>query len=444
MRGGIIALLRFILRIFFRRVEVVGQAGIPAGGPLLVVLNHPNGLIDPLFILCLAPRPVSFLAKAPLFKMPVVGWFARTLDSIPVYRHQDAGSDPSKNREMFAQVRAHLGAGGAVAIFPEGTSHSDPKLKPLRTGAARIALGVASDAPLQILPAGLFYTAKDTFRSSALLCFGAPFAVASAQLDGAGEPAPDAVEALTLRIADALGHVTLQADAHDAHDLVARTERILASERRPHNAAPPPELADEFALRRRLTEGYAELSARAPERLERLRRRILHYEERLVGAGIDPWELPVGRLGILRVLAATGALMLRFLLLLPLGVPGLVLHFLPYRLIGLLARRAVGRNADVLATAKAIGAMLLLPLTWIVAGVIAGRLAGPVVGGIALLFAPASGYAALRLSELADRAAGSARALLLWLVGRQKFLHLQRERREIRAELIALADELRV
>ncbi|HEV2904395.1 MAG TPA: 1-acyl-sn-glycerol-3-phosphate acyltransferase, partial [Pyrinomonadaceae bacterium] len=58
------AVLRLALRIYFRRVEIVGLENVPACKPVIFVLNHPNALVDPVFLLCLAPRRVSFLAKA--------------------------------------------------------------------------------------------------------------------------------------------------------------------------------------------------------------------------------------------------------------------------------------------------------------------------------------------------------------------------------------------
>ena len=76
------------LRIFFRRIELDGLSRVPADGPVMFVLNHPNALIDPAFLLCLSPRPVAFLAKAPLFKTPVLGAIVRAFDSIPVYRRR--------------------------------------------------------------------------------------------------------------------------------------------------------------------------------------------------------------------------------------------------------------------------------------------------------------------------------------------------------------------
>src|SRR5439155_4856010 len=166
MRPLLLPLLRVVLRIVFRRIEVSGTDSVPRVGPVIFVLNHPNGLIDPAFLLCLAPRRVSLLAKAPLFRMPVIGFFCRAFQAIPVHRRQDASSDPSQNRETFDTARAVLARGGAIAIFPEGTSHSDPKLRPLKTGAARIAFGAAAalagSSPIRIVPAGLYYRAKRT------------------------------------------------------------------------------------------------------------------------------------------------------------------------------------------------------------------------------------------------------------------------------------------
>jgi 1-acyl-sn-glycerol-3-phosphate acyltransferase len=430
--------------VFFRRLETAGGDRVPRHGPLLLVLNHPNALVDPVFLFTLVPRPVSVLAKEPLFRMPVLGHLVRAMDSIPVERRHDPGADLAKNRDMFARVRAHLAAGGAVALFPEGTSHSDPRLRPLRTGAARIALGVRADTPLQIQPVGLFYTAKERFRSAALVFFGEPFPVAPAPLDADGEPPPDQVERLTGTIAKALASVTLQADELEAHDFIARTERILASERRSDDRSRRPGLAEEFEFRRRLLAGYRALQNRNPALLERMRNRVRRYEERLDGAGLDPWDVPVGEFPARRRAGRLAVFLIRFLGYLPLGVPGFLLHALPYRLVGGLAARAAGSSSDVLATAKLIAAAVVFPGVWIGVAVGAGLRFGLPVGLLALLLAPASGYAALRLTETADRALGAVRSLGLWLLGRRRMFHLQMERRRLRDDIVRLAGELGV
>jgi len=440
MASALRTLLRLFLRVFFRRIETNGRDRVPRQGPLLLVLNHPNALIDPLFVLCLAPRPVSFLAKAPLFRTPVVSWFVRAFGSIPVERRIDPGADLNRNREMFARVRRHLSAGGAVALFPEGTSHSDPRLRPLKSGAARIALGVQSAEPLRIQPVGLVYTAKETFRSSALVAFGDPFTVMPAPLDDHGEPPAAEVERLTARITHALAALTLEADEAEVLELVRRTDAILASAAADgEEAAASPERVE---LRRRLLAGHANLAARAPERLERLRRRVFRYEARRIGAGIDPWDLPEGGYTIGGVITATVRLFSRFALLLPLGLPGLALHYPAYWLVGVLTGRIGPREREALATVKALAAFLLFPLTWTLIVVLAWRGWGPLAGGAAMLLAPLTGWMALRLTELWDEVVGAARALTLYALGRRRFVHLQAERRAIRAELGHIAAEL--
>src|SRR3989442_13536462 len=96
-RRIIVALVRFTLRLYLRTIQVAGLEHVPRKSPVIFVLNHPNALVDPAFLLCLAPRRVSFLAKAPLFRMPVIGYLVRALDSLPVYRRQDQGQDVARN-----------------------------------------------------------------------------------------------------------------------------------------------------------------------------------------------------------------------------------------------------------------------------------------------------------------------------------------------------------
>ena len=122
LRRLLAAWLGAAIRLFFRRVEVVGRDRVPATGPTLFAINHPNALVDPILLLCFAPRPVSFLGKAPLFRIPVIGWLVRALDTIPVYRRQDGNVDPAQTRATFARARALLVRGGTIAIAPEGTS----------------------------------------------------------------------------------------------------------------------------------------------------------------------------------------------------------------------------------------------------------------------------------------------------------------------------------
>src|SRR5438445_12867663 len=92
IRRSVAAIIRIVARVFFRRIELAGIEHVRQSAPVIFAVNHPNALLDPLFLLSFAPRPVSFLAKAPLFRMPLVGRVARAFDSTPVYRRRANGS----------------------------------------------------------------------------------------------------------------------------------------------------------------------------------------------------------------------------------------------------------------------------------------------------------------------------------------------------------------
>jgi len=97
-----------------------------------------------------------------------------------------------------------------------------------------------------IVPAGLYYRAKRTFRSAALLYFGEPFPVEPVPLAQGEEPPAEPVRELTARIQQALAAVTLQAGQAEVHALVDRAQRIVSTQ--DETPATPPSLVDEFAL----------------------------------------------------------------------------------------------------------------------------------------------------------------------------------------------------
>ena len=439
VRRIIVALLRFALRVYFRRVEVVGLEHVPLDRPLIFVLNHPNALVDPAFLLCLAPRQVSFLAKAPLFDMPILGYLVRAMDALPVYRHQDEGGDVSKNSETFVAARKLLGRGGTIGICPEGVSHDEKRLRPIKTGAARIALGAVSTGEvtgLQIVPAGLYYTSKTKFRSEALLYFGKPIDVEPVALEEGDVPPRAEVRELSGRIETALREVMLDAHHEEALHTVTRAERIFSAAADEQDES----LAQELQLQQRFIKAYSILLERAPERLERLETRLKRFEEELAQAGVDPDDLspPKSTWSVFTHLISRVIL---FLLLIGPAVVGLAVHYPAYRLGGLLATRISKNDEDVISTVKILSAMLLFPLTWMVAAWLSYTWWGWGIALVILLLLPVAGYLAILFFEGIDSFMGGSRALVFFLMRRRFFVRLLAERNAIRNEILALGNE---
>ncbi len=228
----------------FYRVERTGPE-LPAG-PVLLVANHHNMLLDPLLVLRAAGRRVRVLAKAPLFEIPIFGHILRAVDTLPLYRVQDDRDQTHRNRLAFEETVAELSDGGTLLTFPEGKSHSDPALAPLKSGAARVALAAEQGSGwrlgVQIVPVGLTYARRQSFRSSVVAAVGTPIRVADWRPAYRSNPNRAAVE-LTRSIAQGLRRVTLNLEDASHRPLVEVADLISSRERVPSagvSASPSP------------------------------------------------------------------------------------------------------------------------------------------------------------------------------------------------------------
>lgn len=421
------ALCRLLLKLFFREVEVVGAERIPRDRPLVLVANHVNGLIDPLLLEGPLPIVPRFLAKSTLWKNPVVRPFLELAQAIPVYRRQDEGSDLSKNAETFTRAHEILARKGAIALFPEGKSHSEPSLQPLKTGAARIVLEAEQKHPglgTRIVPIGLLFDAKQAFRSRALVQVGEP-------VDPAPEPGlegPEAVRSLTARIDEALKDVTLNYETWEDARLVARAADLYR--RRAPELPGRGRLSESVTFQRAFLEGYQDLRARHPEKVAAVVQAVREYDRLLHAAGLrdDQVGAAYPSSPVLRFVLRS---LLRLLVHLPVAVVGTVLTWPVYRLVGEIVKRAI-RSSDQIATYKVFGALILFPLTWILEGwLVSHYLESCWLGAAVTLLAPFAAYSALLFHDQRTVFWREARAYLLLRTRRRLTAELKTRREEV-------------
>jgi 1-acyl-sn-glycerol-3-phosphate acyltransferase len=419
------------VRGFYRFTAAGGR--VPAGGPVLLVANHPNSLLDPATVVAVARRPVRFLAKAPLFTDPLVGWLIRGSGSLPVYRRQDDPAAMGQNEGTFQAVHRALAEGSAVGIFPEGTSHSEPSLVPLKTGAARMALGAAAilGHAFPVVPVGLTFREKETFRTEALALVGG--AVAWDDLAGRGEDDAEAVRELTRRIDAALHEVTVNLERWEDAPLVETAEAVWAAE---HGADPAPARRVE-----RQAETAALLAAARASgggAWEALARDVRQHARLLRVLGMQPSELHTGT--GLGVAAGWTARQLAFFGLgAPLAAVGTVLFWPPYRLTGVIEAR-MGPTRDVRATSKLlVGLALGIAWTLLLAGAAAWR-GGWVAGLAALVALPLVAVVTLHVHDRWERAVGEMRRFFLRARRRETVATLRERQRELAAQLEALRE----
>ena len=365
-------------------------------GPVLVTANHPNALVDPLVIFHTAGRPTRPLAKAPLFEQALVGTVLRGLGGLPVYRHQDEPELLHLNDRTFDGAIEALHAGGAVQIYPEGHSHSEPSLAPLRTGAARIALMAEARRDwklgLRIQPVGLTYVRKHAFRGRAIAAFGEPFEVASMRADYERDER-EAVRRLTTIIQERLERLTLNFEHPEDAELVDVAERLYARQKRLAGWREREPMVERLPRLHRFADGLRWLRATDPERLASLSAEVRRYQRLLTLFGAREGDVP-RRYRRGNVLAYAARQLFMLVLVLPVALAGMAIWFVPFMFTSYVAPR-FRPKLDQVATYKVGAAVLAFPVWLFLLALVTWLLAGLRPALVALAILPVAGLAAI-------------------------------------------------
>jgi glycerol-3-phosphate O-acyltransferase / dihydroxyacetone phosphate acyltransferase len=424
----------------YYRIRYVGEQ-VPRTGPVLLVANHPNSLLDPMVVVAAARRPVRFLAKAPLFVDPKTKWLVASVGAIPVYRRVDDPRLVERNEDAFRAVYAVLARGDAVGMFPEGLSHSDPSLAPLKTGAARMALGAfaLTQATFPIIPIGLDFRQKDVFRSDALAIVGTP--VSWDDLGPLGLDDADAVRELTGRITTGLQRVTLNLEQWADRPLVECAVRIWEIEQQV-----PPDLGARVSRLETTTRLLAAVRrTEDPEGLA-LAKNVDRFRRRIARLHLRPADL-VADVGARRAVAWSAS---RLLLVAPTAGVTAIAGFLafapPYRVTGWLVDR-VRLKPDERSTWKLLVGIGVYAL-WL--GIVTGGAVvavgvaldavwwGAVAGIAVLLGLPAIGMVGLAVRERWRGTWRDARRFFLLRTRRSLMAQLRADQRALSTRLDAL------
>jgi 1-acyl-sn-glycerol-3-phosphate acyltransferase len=147
----------FIVK-FWYRFQRIGRPTVPHTGPVIVTSNHVSAA-DPLLLCAGAPyRAISFMIAAEYASWPIVSFFVRALECIPVHRG-------TRETSATKQALRHLEQGRAVGIFIEGGISGpgetpQPKdgvaMMALRTGAVVVPAYISGMTLHQSLLRGLF------------------------------------------------------------------------------------------------------------------------------------------------------------------------------------------------------------------------------------------------------------------------------------------------
>ena len=421
---------RAVVKVFYRQCEVDGLEYLPRQGAVLLCANHANALADAVLIQAVIPRLVHPLARSGLFKNWLLKPFMLVMQAVPVYRSQDNDGSTGNNMDSFQRVYDNFKLGELILIFPEGQSHSDPKLRPIKTGAARITLGALQQSiPVSVVPLGLNFSNKGKFRSNVLLKFGPPI-----ELPTCTEPASDdLIQGLTQDIQNAIADVTLNVEKADELDFLKSIERFFALR---HGKYRKRNQALRFRALKKISHGYQQLSLYAPEEVRDIQIRLRQFERLCNTWKVHAYQVTIQYtpLLVLRFLLRSLAMLL---IILPVGLWGILNSVVPFMLTRWLAR-FISRGTDQYDTAKMTIGLFLFVVFW---GIQIWQLSFYLSNNwlwLYILSLPISAAAALLLRRERHRIWVNLRVFFLFTRKRKLKRYLEHRREELERDLARL------
>ncbi|MFC1495241.1 1-acyl-sn-glycerol-3-phosphate acyltransferase [Thermodesulfobacteriota bacterium] len=348
-----IKFFKLIVKTFYREIKVKGLKNLPSTNQAIFTPNHPNALIDPLLLSFLPSKyRIHFVAKAPLFKIPLLGWLMRKMGAIPVTRRIDADGEVNY-RAFFNSCIDSLASGDSITMFPEGVSLPQPRMSAIKTGAARLFfMAHEKNINSPVVPVGLNYEQGSIFRSSVVIWIAKPLNANDLIKKYSTSP-KDAVQELTERIGKALKECVFQSDNFLDHKLMLYLERIYSGEKNSASWLERLERLKQFEA------GLIALRDRCVSEIDQLRRMLSRHKKLL--NFLDKMHYPPGdnrTRSTKRFLLGLAGL--------PLAAIGCLLTFLPYQIINFIVKHYKKYDRAQAATHKVACSLFLFPFTFLV------------------------------------------------------------------------------
>jgi len=432
------------MRGYFSGIEVVGEENIPARGPVIFASNHPHSITDALVLGHGTGRMLNFLAHSGLFNTRFNSWFMRNSGVIPIYRAKDVSDAADANLAMFSACHEVLDQGGAIGIFPEGTSAEERRVQKLKTGTARIALGADAAAGwnlgVQIVPVGLNFESTNRFRSRILIRFGAPLFAANYRANYEADPVAASVS-LTTDLQQSLQREVVNVAESASEQLVRDVEKIYRAElmcRAEMNIPGKTDFQKSQTISREFARALGYFQETNPEVLWGLSRRLRRYNAmcktfKLKDNMLRADEGPAMRkeLGRFVGMGLAG---------LPWALVGLLGNFIPYMLTDRLTRRLAPDHTKIHFTHLGLGLLFFLPwYGWMLRA--AWHPLGSLGTGLLLLALPPAGLFARGYFRYLSRRRQMMRFAWLELVHGLRINDMRRQRRALIQEMDAAMAE---
>lgn len=355
-------LFRLTANAYFRSIYIKGKENIPKDNAVIFAANHPSSFMDPILLGVNLNRSLYFLARGDIFKNKMVRKLFDKLHMIPVYKPDLSPNQVHKNEMIFEKCYDYLERNKAVMIFPEGISKTERRLRPIKTGIARIALGAEEknnfNLDLSIVPIGLNYSNPHYFKSDVFVNIGAPISVSEYQEAFLKDP-KEGVLKLTDRVKSELEKRIVIIEDEQLEKLIRQIEILYRSKLREQNKQQEKATQD-FYLSQDIVEAVEYYAKNHPEILQDFEQKISVYLKRLKRLKIRDTQIRSSETSLPVFLR-----LLYFTLGFPVFFFGLITNVIPFKIVELIPSKVTIREDFVGAVKMATG-MLIFLITYLV------------------------------------------------------------------------------
>ena len=260
------------LRLSYRTIRYVGREKIPQDGAVIYAPNHTNALMDALVILAMDRKAKVFVARADIFKNPLLARIFTFLKILPIMRMRDGMDEVRRNNETIEKAVDVLRDKVPFCIFPEGQHQAKYSSLPLSKGIFRIAFQAQElmpDVPLYIVPVGIRYGNFFRFRSTASVQIVDPINVRdfiSSHAENTPQEQMNILrDELTERMKSSILYIPNDDDYEAKYEVCATIVKTQAKALKQSLNKPIHELDAHFLANRRTVEQIDCLSSEKPE-----------------------------------------------------------------------------------------------------------------------------------------------------------------------------------
>lgn len=355
------SIVGFSLKLYYKELKVNNRKNIPEEGPLLLISNHPNTLVDAFIVGHVCQRPIYFLAKATFFNSSWKRKLLSYFNIIPINRESDQKIEGVDNSQTFKFCYEALNQNKVIAIFPEGTSYLEHHLRTLKTGAARIALEATkiNSNPVQVVPIGLSYMEGYKFRSTVNVEIGKPITFEE-ELEIYSTNSIKAAKQLTQKFQQEMSQLIISFENKEQEHLAKDLFQLFDS---PYLKNENKGVSREIKLLKTLQKNLSNLATHEPEKMDQIKAEVHFLKEHLSQLALYPAFLD-RKIKMKMFLRQIVSSFIFIILGFPVFIFGFIHNFLVYKLVDILIPKLT-KDIEYYAPLSILLSLLLYPINYL-------------------------------------------------------------------------------